>query len=102
MFYPRKYFSESLNEAPDYHYIHAEVKKLSVNLKLLWREYKDHCRGTGDLFMGYTKFCEGYSEHVALWAVRNSITLGDALIQYKCRSKSEPVMLSVRNNQIRD
>ena len=25
-----------------------------------------------------------------------------AVIQYKCRSKSEPVMLSVRNNQIRD
>ncbi|MDD3174495.1 MAG: hypothetical protein PHF63_12695 [Herbinix sp.] len=70
MFYPDKFASESLYQKPDYSYVHAELKKTGVNLKLLWKEYKDTCNQNGALSMGYTKFCEGYSEHVA----RNSLT----------------------------
>jgi transposase len=70
MFYPDKFAFESLYKKPDYNYIHAELKKTGVNLKLLWKEYKDNCNKSGTLLMGYTKFCEGYSEHVA----RNSLT----------------------------
>lgn len=70
MFYPDKFVSESLYKKPDYEYIHAELKKTGVNLKLLWKEHKDACNKSGALPMGYTKFCEGYSEHV----VRNSLT----------------------------
>lgn len=73
MFYPSKYVTESLYKAPDYHYIHAELKKVGVNLKLLWREHKDHCISTGDLSMGYTKFCEGYSEHVRANSLTNHL-----------------------------
>ena len=70
MFYPDKYAYESLYKKVDYGYVHAEPKRTGVNLKLLWREYKDACVKTGDLSMGYTKFCEGYSEHV----LANSLT----------------------------
>lgn len=70
MFYPDKFASESLYQKPDYSYVHAELKKTGVNLKLLWKEYQDTCNQNGSLSMGYTKFCEGYSEHVT----RNSLT----------------------------
>lgn len=64
MFYPDKYVAETLYKAPDYSYIHTELKKTGVNLKLLWHEYKDVCHASGALSMGYTKFCEGYAEYV--------------------------------------
>ncbi len=70
MFYPDKFASENLYKKPDYNYVHTELKKTGVNLKLLWKEYKDNCNKNSTLSMGYTKFCEGYSEHVA----RNSLT----------------------------
>jgi len=38
MFYPDKFSYESLYEKPDYNYVHAELKKTGVNLKLLWKE----------------------------------------------------------------
>ncbi len=70
MFYPDKFASESLYNLPDYGYVHAELKKTGVTLKLLWKEYKDTCSKNGSLSMGYTKFCKGYSEYVT----RNSLT----------------------------
>ena len=35
MFYPDKFTSESLYKKPDYSYVHGELKKTGVNLKLL-------------------------------------------------------------------
>jgi transposase len=48
---------------PDYEYIHKELKKVGVTLKLLWNEYKDKCRTENTIPMGYTKFCQGYSDY---------------------------------------
>lgn len=73
MFYPSKHVSETLYKAPDYSYIHSELKKTGVNLKLLWNEYKDLCHTSGALSMGYTKFCEGYSEHVTANSLTNHL-----------------------------
>jgi transposase len=73
MFYPDKYVSEMLYKTPDYQYIHSELKKTGVNLKLLWREYKDNCVKTENLSMGYTKFCEGYSKHVIINSLTNHL-----------------------------
>jgi len=70
MFYPDKHAAESLYTIPDYHYVHTELKRIGVNLKLLWNEYKDSCFQTHSLSLGYTKFCEGYSDHI----VKNSLT----------------------------
>jgi transposase len=72
-FNPDKHLSETLYKVPDYSYIHAELKKTGVNLKLLWHEYKDACQASGALSMGYTKFCEGYSEHVIAHSLTNHL-----------------------------
>jgi transposase len=73
LFYPDKYVSETLYKVPDYSYIHTELKKTGVNLKLLWHEYKDKCQPSNALFMGYTKFCEGYSEYVTANSLTNHL-----------------------------
>lgn len=41
MFFPTKYESENLYFKVDYYYLHNELKKPSVNLIILWDEYKD-------------------------------------------------------------
>lgn len=73
MFYPDKYVAETLYKAPDYSYIHTELKKTGVNLKLLWHEYKDICHASSALSMGYTKFCEGYAEYVTVNSLTNHL-----------------------------
>lgn len=73
MFYPDKYVNETLYKVPDYSYIHTELKKTGVNLKLLWHEYKDSCKTSNTLSMGYTKFCEGYSEYVTANSLTNHL-----------------------------
>lgn len=70
LFYPDKYVAESVFEQPDWDYVHKEMAKVGVNLKLLHGEYVDACRKSHKVAMGYTKFCEGYGDHV----VRNSLT----------------------------
>ena len=63
MFYPDKHYVEDLYRDPDYEYIHKELKKVGVTLKLLWGEYKDKCRTENSVPMGYTKFCDGYGNY---------------------------------------
>ena len=45
---------------PDYEYIHAELAKPNVTLKLLWEEYVDRCRVNGDRFYMETQFRRYY------------------------------------------
>lgn len=63
MFYPDKYAIENLYKDPSYEYVHKELKKVGVTLKLLWFEYCDKCKGNNEISMGYTKFCEGYGNY---------------------------------------
>lgn len=49
---------------PDYTYIHNELKRIGVTLKLLHQEYKDSCNSEGTIPVGYTKFTEGYGEYI--------------------------------------
>ncbi|MGL4799687.1 MAG: IS21 family transposase [Cellulosilyticaceae bacterium] len=60
LFYPDKFSAESTFKAPDYPYIHNELKKVGVTLKLLHQEYKDSCFKEGVIAVGYTKFTEDY------------------------------------------
>lgn len=61
LFYPDKHVSETLFQEPNYQYIHGELSKLGVTLKLLWKEYRDLCSADGGIAAGYTKFCTGYA-----------------------------------------
>jgi len=63
MFYPDKYAIEFLYKDPNYEYVHTELKKVGVTLKLLWQEYVDRCISQNEISMGYTKFCEGYGNY---------------------------------------
>lgn len=70
IFFPDRNQLEELFEKPDYEYVHAELKKTGVTLKLLWQEYQDKCTTFSKIPMGYTKYCRGYRDYV----VNNSLT----------------------------
>jgi transposase len=63
LFYPDKYAVETIYELPDYEYVHSELKKVGVTLKLLWEEYKDQCQKRGTIPIGYSKFCDDYGTY---------------------------------------
>lgn len=63
LIFPDKYAVETMYLNPDYEYIHKELKKVGVTLKLLWQEYQDTCKTQNAISMGYTKFCQGYGDY---------------------------------------
>ncbi len=73
MIFPNKFAIESLYEAPDYEYVHKELKKVGVTLKLLWQEYQDRCRISGTIPMGYTKYCAGYADFTVVNKLTNHL-----------------------------
>jgi transposase len=50
---------------PDYEYIHREMSKSGVTQQLLWFEYCDQCRATGEIPYQLTQFKTYYREYVA-------------------------------------
>lgn len=64
LLFPEKSEAVSLFAAPNYEYVHSELSRTGVTLKLLWKEYRDKCRTEGTLPVGYTKFTIGYGEFV--------------------------------------
>ena len=70
MFFPDRNQLANLYEQPEYEYIHSELKRTGVTLKLLWQEYQDKCNFLSKIPMGYTKFCRGYNSFV----INNSLT----------------------------
>ncbi|MEA4924057.1 MAG: IS21 family transposase [Syntrophomonadaceae bacterium] len=63
LFYPDKCESMPVYGLPDYGYVHHELSRTGVTLKLLWKEYRDKCNNNGSIPVGYTKFCTGYTEY---------------------------------------
>lgn len=74
LFYPDKHASETLFETPNYEYIHRELSKVGVTLKLLWKEYRDQCSADGGIAVGYTKFCTGYTRFTEAQNLTNHLT----------------------------
>lgn len=50
---------------PDYDYVHREMGKSNVTLTLLWLEYCDQCRQSGEIPYKSTQFNKYYRDHVA-------------------------------------
>lgn len=73
MIFPDKFAIESLYEQPDYEYVHQELKRIGVTLKLLWQEYQDKCKTTGSISMGYTKYCNGYADYTIVNKLTNHL-----------------------------
>lgn len=42
MIFPDKFAVENLYEQPDYEYVHQELKRVGVTLKLLWQDTQDY------------------------------------------------------------
>ena len=70
LFYPDRGVRESVFEDPDWVYVHKEMAKVGVNLRLLHDEYRERCRREGKVAMGYTKFCGDYGT----WTAANNLT----------------------------
>ena len=49
---------------PDHEYIHKELLKSGVTLKLLWEEYVGDCRESGKPPYMYSQFCKLYQDYV--------------------------------------
>jgi transposase len=49
---------------PDYDFIHKELMKSGVTLKLLWDEYVDTCRSSKKPPYMYSQFCKLYQDYV--------------------------------------
>jgi len=49
---------------PDWEHIHREMAKSGVTLSLLWAEYCEQCRESGETPYKTTQFYDYYSEHV--------------------------------------
>lgn len=73
MFFPDKYAVETLYKEPDYDYVHKELRCTGVTLKLLWQKYKEECLQGNQIPMGYTKYCEGYKNHVTVNKLTNHL-----------------------------
>lgn len=56
---------------PDYEYVHMELQKSGVTLKLLWLEYCEQCRESGKLPYQSTQFNKYYSDY----AVKTNATM---------------------------
>lgn len=65
LFYPDKHMRESVFHEPDWDYVHKEMARVGVNLRLLHDEYKAECAGRHLVAMGYTRFCEQYGAYAA-------------------------------------
>ena len=55
---------ESAARRPDCSYIHSELKKKGVTLKILHDEYVEECLANGTDYLKYTQFCNVYKEYV--------------------------------------
>ncbi|WP_418243974.1 hypothetical protein [Ellagibacter isourolithinifaciens] len=56
-FYPDRGIRESVFEGPVWGYVHKEMAKVGVNLRLLHDECRERRRREGKVAMGHTKFC---------------------------------------------
>lgn len=73
-FFPDKYASEALYVLPDYDYIHKELSRVGVTLKLLWNEYHSKCLQNDQIAVGYTKFCDDYRKYINANKLTNHLT----------------------------
>ena len=69
--YPDKYGRRTNYAEPDYEWVHAQLKRKGVNRSLLYEEYCDGCRASGETPCSITTFNQGYAD----WADARNITM---------------------------
>lgn len=64
MLFPNRFHSERIYHEPDWDYVHKELGKTGVTLKILHAEYVDNCLQQNQVYMSYATFCRGYQDFV--------------------------------------
>ena len=64
LLFPEKNQASS-RKIPDCEYIHRELAKSGVTLSLLWTEYCESCRLSGEIPLMYTQYCNYYRKYAA-------------------------------------
>ena len=57
LMFPRKATVSAQKKMPDFDYIQKELLRNGVNKKLLWTEYLEECRQSGNEPLMYSQFC---------------------------------------------
>ena len=57
LMFPKETKGSSQKRMPDFNYIQKELLRNGVNKKLLWAEYLEECRQSGDEPLMYSQFC---------------------------------------------
>lgn len=57
LMFPTQEGTESDRKMPNFDYIQKELLRSNVNMKLLWTEYLEECRQSGDKPLMYSQFC---------------------------------------------
>lgn len=65
LLFPDRFVDADIFAPVDYEYVHKELLKPAVTLKLLWQEYKAKIPA-GKIPVSYSKFCEDYSLFVGV------------------------------------
>lgn len=73
MLYPDRNAPTDIYADPDWDYVHSELAKTGVTLKLLHKEHVDTCAGGGGVPMGYNRFCEQYHRFTTTGNLTNHI-----------------------------
>lgn len=63
MFFPDRFMEQTDYEPVDCGYVHAELKKVGVTLKLLWEEYSVNCKAKGRTPCSYATFTRVYGKY---------------------------------------
>jgi transposase len=61
-FFPKTAIEQS-RKYPDFEYVHKELLKQGVTLKLLWEEYCEECRVAKEIPLMYSQFCNLHLEY---------------------------------------
>jgi IS30 family transposase len=62
LFYPDS-VTQTNRRLPDNEYIHKEMAKKGLSLKLLWNEYCENCKANRELPLMYSQFCYYYQQY---------------------------------------
>ncbi|MBQ9001083.1 MAG: transposase [Eggerthellaceae bacterium] len=73
MLLPEEKAAEDAVARPDYGYVHDELRKVGVTLKLLWEEYRDGCVKDGKAAVSYVTFTRGYADYAISKNVTNHL-----------------------------
>ncbi|MCK9547156.1 MAG: hypothetical protein M0Q37_01450 [Sphaerochaeta sp.] len=73
LIFPEKHVNEELFGKSDMEYVHKELGRVGVTLKLLHAEYCDECRAKGTIAMSYSKFCRDYESYTVQGKFTNHI-----------------------------